>query len=217
MQASNARLCRAEARHHPGLQFTVDGQSAQAAKQFLSLSAGSRTLAVETTQAGTPGTQLYVFSWSDGGAATHSIITVATGVAATYVAYLKAQYHLTTAVSPAAAGSVSPASGAFYDARSRVTLTATASTPFVFSSWSGGTNPVIMNVPQSVTASLVNPTLACNITGDNNTSVGDVQAMVNEALGFSKAQNDLSGDGVVNVVDVRIVIESALGKTCFAS
>jgi hypothetical protein len=200
----------------PGLQFTVDGGSAQAATQFLNLSAGSHTLAVQTTQGGTPGTQYVFTGWSDGGSASHNIM-VATGVAATYVAYFKAQYQLTAAVSPAAAGSVSPASGAYYDAGSQVTLTATANTPFVFSSWSGGTNPVIMNVPQSVTASFVNPTLACNITGDNNTSVGDVQAMMNEALGFSKAQNDLSGDGVVNVVDVQIVIESALGKTCFAS
>ena len=205
----------------PSLQFTVDGGSVQAAPQFLNLSQGPHTIAVSSTQAGSAGTQYVFTGWSDGGAASHSIS--ANGSAATYTASFKAQYQLTTAASPAALGSVSPASGTYFDSGALATVTATTTAPYAFSSWSGdasGTaNPVsvIMNMPHSVTGQFVNTLAACDVTGDGVVNVKDVQQMVNEALGAAQALNDVSGDGVVNVVDIQVEINAVLGGTCTAT
>jgi hypothetical protein len=205
----------------PGLQFTIDTQPAQTATQFLNLSPGSHTIGVASPQAGPPGTQYVFTGWSDGGTAKHTIAVA--GEPATYTAYFKAQYQLTTAVSPSGAGTVSPASGTYYDSGSQVTVTATPTTPYVFSSWSGAasgsTSPVsvILNVPQSVTAGFLNADAACEINGSGLPNVAGVQAVVSQALGFQKALNDLNGDGVVDAVDVQIEIKAALGKGCSAS
>ena len=92
-------------------------------------------MAVATTQAGTAGTQ-YVFSaWNDSGAASHSI-TVG-GSPATYTASFQTQYQLTDSASPSAGGTVSPASGGFYNAGTVVPITATANTGYTFSGWTG--------------------------------------------------------------------------------
>src|ERR1035438_1995060 len=70
-----------------GLQFSVDGGPSQTAPQTLDLSQGSHTIAVASPQAGGSGTQYVFTSWSDGGAASHSI-TVGTSPA-TYTASFK--------------------------------------------------------------------------------------------------------------------------------
>ena len=146
-----------------GLQFTVDGGAAQTAPQTLSLTQGSHTIAVATTQAGAAGTQ-YVFSaWSDGGAASHTITV--TSSAATYTASFTTQYQLTTAASPAAGGTVTPATGGFYNAGTVVNLTATAASGYQFSSWSGSVaaansaaTTVTMSAAETVTANFVSLT-----------------------------------------------------------
>ena len=79
-----------------------------------------------TTQAGTTGTQYVFTGWSDGGAASHSITVGAS--AATYTASFKTQYQLTISASPVAGGTVTPASGAFYDSGTVVNIQATANT-----------------------------------------------------------------------------------------
>jgi uncharacterized repeat protein (TIGR02543 family) len=102
---------------------------------------------------------LYLFTgWSDGGAASHNI-TVGSS-AATYTASFATQYLLTTAVSPAGAGSVvaNPSSGGYYNAGTSVQLTASANAGYQFSNWtgdiSGSMNPqsITMNAAHSVTA-----------------------------------------------------------------
>jgi len=56
----------------PGLQFTIDKQPAQTGPMIFTLPAGSHTIAAPASQI--VGTTQYAFaSWSDGGAATHSI------------------------------------------------------------------------------------------------------------------------------------------------
>ena len=117
------------------------------------------SLAIGTTspQAGAAGTR-YVFSkWSDGGATTHNITVP--GAAATYTATFNTQYQLGTSVSPAGGGTVSVASGGFYNAGSKVSLTATPATGYAFSGWSGNvantknaSTTITMNAPQSVVA-----------------------------------------------------------------
>ena len=205
----------------PGLQFSVDGGAAQTAPQSLNLSQGPHILAVATTQAGSPGTQYVFTGWSDSGAASHGI-TVGSSPA-TYTASFKAQYQLTTAASPLKSGTVGPASGSYYDSGALATVTATATAPYAFSSWSGDAagsmSPVsvIMNAAKSVTGVFVNAIVACDFNGDGVADVADVQALVNEALGAKQAANDLTGDGVVNVVDIQIEINAALSLGCAAA
>ena len=140
-----------------GLQFTVDGGAPQTAPQTLTLSQGPHTIAVAPTQAGTAGTQYTFIAWSDSGLATHTI-AVATS-AATYIATFQTQYQLTISASPAADGTVSPASGGFYNAGSSVPVAATSASGFQFSNWTGSvasastaSTTVTMSAPEAVVA-----------------------------------------------------------------
>jgi hypothetical protein len=202
----------------PGLQFSVDNGASQTAPQTLTLSQGTHPIAVVITQAGGIGTQFVFTSWSDRGAASHSITVGAS--ATTYTAAFQTQYQLTTAALPGSGGVVSPATGQFYNSGTNVTVTAAATAPYAFSSWSGGatgiSNPitVTMSGPASVTGNFALPVLQCQPTGDQAPSVADVQLIVNQALGAAPAANDLNGDGVVNVVDIQIVINAALSLGC---
>ena len=141
-----------------GLQFSVDGGTAQTAPQTLRLAPGAHTIAVAATQAGTAGTQYVFAGWSDGGAVSHSI-TAAANSSAAYTASFQTQYQLTVAASPAADGSVTPASGTFYNAGASAAVMATAAGGYAFTSWTGAVaNPagasttVTMSGPESVTA-----------------------------------------------------------------
>ena len=141
----------------PGLQFTVDGGAAQTAPQTLNLSAGSHTIAVAALQTGSPGTQYVFSSWSDGGAASHSI-TVGSS-AATYTATFQTQYQLTISALPAAGGTVIPASGVYYNSGASVAVSATAASGYTFSGWTGSvasassaSTSVTMSGPETVTA-----------------------------------------------------------------
>jgi hypothetical protein len=144
-----------------GLQFSVDGGMAQTAPQTLSLAPGTHTIAVLSTQAGgvpVPGTQYVFTGWSDGGAASHTI-TAASNSAATYTASFNTQYQLTIAASPGAGGTVTPASGTYYNAGAAAALTATANSGYSFSGWTGAvantssaSTTVTMSGPESITA-----------------------------------------------------------------
>jgi hypothetical protein len=106
----------------------------------------------------------YVFAqWSDGDTANTKSITVSDS--ATYDVSYKTQYQLTMQANPSDSGTVSPSAGTYwYDSGSSVTISATANSGYVFSSWSGSgsgsytgtTNPasITMNGPVSVTATL---------------------------------------------------------------
>ena len=151
-----------------GLQFTVDGGAAQTAPQTLNLTQGTHTIAVATTQAGPAGTPAgtqYVFSaWSDGGAASHTITVGAS--AATYTASFTTQYQLTMAASPAAGGTVTPASGGFYAAGTPVAIGATAGSGYTFQNWTGSgvasagsaSTTVTLSAAETVTANFVSLT-----------------------------------------------------------
>jgi uncharacterized protein (TIGR03437 family) len=118
-----------------GLQFSVDGAAPLTAPQTLSLANNvAQTISVVTPQAGAAGTQYAFSSWSDGGAATHSINVTA---AATYTATFQTQYRLTLSASPAAGGTVTPASGTFYTSGAAVPVVATPNKGYVFTGWTG--------------------------------------------------------------------------------
>jgi hypothetical protein len=134
-----------------GLSVVVDGTS-YTTPQTLNLSQGAHSIAASTPQPGS-GAQYLFTSWSDGGAASHSI-TVGTS-ATTYTASFKTQYYLTTAAG--AGGSITPPSG-WYDAGSAVSVAALPGAGYVFAGFSGGLSGagtpqnVIMNAARSVTA-----------------------------------------------------------------
>jgi len=118
----------------------------------------SHTIGATSPQGSGSSRQVFA-SWSDGGAASHSVTSPA--AATTYTADFTTQYMLTTAASPVSGGSVaaSPSSvDGFYASGTSVRLTATANTSNQFATWSGDltgtTNPqsVILSAPRTVGA-----------------------------------------------------------------
>jgi uncharacterized protein (TIGR03437 family) len=110
-----------------------------------------------------PAGMQYVFTgWSDGGAASHSITVGAS--AAAYTANFKTQYQLTNSPFPAAGGTVTPATGTFYDAGTVVPIAATANAGYAFTGWTGAVGDaasaattVTMSAAESVTANFSSP------------------------------------------------------------
>ena len=201
-----------------GLLFTIDGGTVQTTPWTRYVNPGTHTIAVATPQSGIADTQYVFTGWSDSGAAAHTITVGASAV--TYTATFKTQYMFTAILNPVPGGTVSPASGTYFDAGSDVTLSSTPNSPYMFTSWSGAvtgaSNPIslTMNGPASVTATFNVPGFTCDINGDTVTDVADVQLMVDEALGLALPNNDLSHDGVVNVAGVQKVVNAVLGMGC---
>ncbi len=140
-----------------GRSATIDGAPCTTPCTVNLTPATQHTIAVATTQMGAAGTQYVYQSWSDAGAASHTITVPAT--ATTYTANFKTQYQLTIAASPSNAGIVTPATGSYYDAGTVVAVNVTPSTGFTFTSWIGGVaNPlspattVTMDAAKSITA-----------------------------------------------------------------
>jgi uncharacterized protein (TIGR03437 family) len=163
-----------------GLQFSIDGGVLQTAPQKLTLSLGSHALAVvPLQQTGTAsGTQYTFTGWSDNGAASHSITVTASSDS--YTAKFATQYQLKIAGSPAAAGTVTPVSGLFYDAGSSVPIAATAASGYTFVGWTGNvaspstpSTSVTMGSAQTVVANFgAGPTSTVTITGVANAASG---------------------------------------------
>ena len=149
-----------------GLTLTVDGSvcTAPCGEQWIP---GSNHTIAAATQAGATGTQYVFGSWSDSGAATHTV----TGPAApaSYTATFQTQYSLTTAANPTAGGTISPASG-WYNAGAVVGVSAAAGSGYQFTGFSGGlsgtTTPqnVTMNGPVSVTANFSVAAVSVTVT-----------------------------------------------------
>ncbi len=142
-----------------GLTFAVDGTNYTTTQSFTWTIGASHTIATTTPQTPSSGTQDTFTSWSDGGALSHSV-TASAGTTA-YTAAFSTQYMLTTAVSPSASGTVSPATG-YQASGASVPLTATANAGYVFANWTSSPGPVTtptststtitMSAPESVTA-----------------------------------------------------------------
>ena len=137
------------------LQVTVDGTVCTAPCAFQWTPGTSHTLTA-ATQPGTAGAQYAFASWSQGGAASQTIS--ASNSTTTYAAAFNLQYLLTTAASPIAGGTITPASG-WYNSGAVISVGATANTGYQFTGFSaplsGATTPqsVTMNAPVTVTAS----------------------------------------------------------------
>ena len=134
------------------VQYTVGGQT-YTGTQTIMLPPGAYTLAVASPQSSGVGTQLVFTSWSDAGAASHTVNLVNTPVSVT--GSFSPQYLLTTAASPAAGGLVTGAG--FYNPGTQVQVLAGANAGYTFGNWSGGCSGsvscvVTMNAPATVTA-----------------------------------------------------------------
>ncbi|MEK7408931.1 MAG: hypothetical protein AAB225_28035 [Acidobacteriota bacterium] len=137
-----------------GRSLTVDGVGCTSPCTFQWTAGTQHTIATTSPQAGPTGTQYVFASWSDAGAISHTI--TASSSPATYTANFTTQYYLTTAASPPAGGTISPASG-WYNSGAVVSVSATPNSGYVFSGFSGdltGGSPqnLTMNGPKSVTA-----------------------------------------------------------------
>ncbi len=147
-----------------GLSFSVDGVSYTVPTAFQWNMGSVHNVCVTSPQAGTTGMQYVFNNWSDFGSMCHSVTMQSSLTALT--ASFKTQCQLTTAVSPSGSGSVTPASGAYYDYGTTVDLQATANSGFVFKSWTGSTvassssasTTIMMTGPKSVTANFTNTT-----------------------------------------------------------
>ena len=150
-----------------GLQFTVDGGAAQSAPQTLNLTQGSHTITAASPQAGATGSRYEFSSWSDGTTTTTDTITVGTS-GVTYTATFTTQYQLTVAASPAAGGTVTPATGSFYNSGTAVNISATPNSGYGFNNWTG---PVGSAASVSTTVTMIAPeTVTANFTAATTTS-----------------------------------------------
>src|SRR5581483_5796055 len=115
-----------------GLSLSVDGSSCTSPCAFQWTVGSSHTMAAAAISTG-PGTQYGFASWSDGGAATHTVTAPSTTT--TYTASFTTQYFLTAAASPSAGGSIAPASG-WVNAGTVVQVSATANGGYQFTGFS---------------------------------------------------------------------------------
>ena len=141
----------------PGLSITVDGAVYLSPQTFTWTPGGSHSIGVTATQ-GASGTRYQFSSWSDAGAATHTITAQSGG--ASYIATFVAEYLLTTTSTPGG-GSLAfapPSVDGYYPSGTAVQVTAAPANGFIFSSFqgdaSGATNPatLAMTAPRSLNA-----------------------------------------------------------------
>jgi M6 family metalloprotease-like protein len=141
----------------PGRQIVVDGTTRTTPASFTWEGGSQHTLETASPQSGAVGTRYVFASWSDGGAQSHSVTSLSD---ATYTASFTTEHRLTTAVSPAGSGSVTPscAGGCWYAGGSPVSLLAVPADGYSFGGWtgdvSGTANPqtLTMNAPVGATA-----------------------------------------------------------------
>ncbi|MBI4547791.1 MAG: putative Ig domain-containing protein, partial [Ignavibacteriae bacterium] len=140
----------------PGRSFIVDGVAYSNSQTFTWSATESHTLSTTTPQTGDSVTRYLWSSWSDGGAMTHSVAPITD---TTFIVNFTTQYFLTMIANTG--GTVSPVSN-WYNSGQVVSISATPSSGYSFSSWTGtGTgsytgpnNPatVTMNSPITETA-----------------------------------------------------------------
>ena len=114
-----------------GPTFMVDDTSYTSTQTFSWQPGSSHTIATTSPQNGATGVRYVWTKWSDSGAISH---TVSPTQNATYTATFTTQYFLT--MSAGTGGKVTPASG-WKNSGSAVKITATPSTGFTFSGWTG--------------------------------------------------------------------------------
>jgi hypothetical protein len=195
-----------------GQMFSVDGVS-YSGSQTLSLAQGQHTLGAGAPQTTGVGTQLAFISWSDGGAASHTITVGASGLSITGT--YSTQYLLT--ISATAGGTTTPSSSGYYNPGSTVSLTAAPALGYVFANWTGPvstgqpSSSIIVNSPTTVVANFV-PEQVVSITVP--TGVSFMLGGVN----YVGPQNVLLGPGQYNLNTTQLqVLTSGTVQQTFSS
>ena len=145
----------------PNLPFTVSGSGctpgpAMTPATLSWRNGASCAISFNSAQNVTGGTRMGFQGWADGGSANPRTFIAASGTSS-YTMLFATEHQLLRTVSPAGAGSVSSADG-YYLAGSVLPLTATASSGYQFSGWTGAvsgiSNPVsvTMDAPKTATA-----------------------------------------------------------------
>ena len=148
-----------------GRSYSVDGgRSTTSTTNTTWAQGGQHTLTTTTPQAGTSGTQYAWASWSDGGAISHTVTAPAQS-SVTYTANFNTQYQLTTAVSPAGAGTVTPATGGYDNASTPVPLTANPAAGYTFKNWTTTSSGTLTNA-NSATAATVSMSGPTTVTAN---------------------------------------------------
>jgi uncharacterized repeat protein (TIGR01451 family) len=137
-----------------GVSFTLNSVS-YTGSQTVNLAPGQYVLSTTTPQSLAAGTRAEFVNWSDAGAISHSITVGASPLVIT--GNFTTQHQLTTVAGTG--GTVTPASGSFFDAGTVVNVTATPSSGFVFANWTGpvansnaAATTATMSAPATVTA-----------------------------------------------------------------
>jgi hypothetical protein len=137
-----------------GLSYTFNGQTVTGSQTF-QVAPGTYPLVTPMEQTLGVGTRAVFASWSNGGARSQNVVVGSSAL--TITGTFTTQYQLTTAAGTG--GTVTPASGTFFDAGTVVNVSATASSGFNFANWSGpvananaAATTVTMSAPLSVTA-----------------------------------------------------------------
>jgi hypothetical protein len=195
----------------PGLTVVVDGVTYTTPRTFEWVPGSTHTIATTSPQYfGTYTDFRYAFtSWSDGGGISHQV--TAPQAPATFTVNFKIQYQLTMSVSPVGAGTVTPASGGFYDAGQVVSITAVAGPGYIFSTWSGD---IPIGSPSTTAVTMDGPIVA---EADFRTSV-----QITGAVTLQRAANgnylvtlDLknTGTGTAQNLTMTSVLISSKGQT----
>ncbi len=139
-----------------GITYTLNSQTLTGMQTVL-LEQGTYTLSTTSPQSLGAGTRAVFSNWSDAGAISHSITVGSSPL--TITGNFTTQYQLTTAASPVNGGTVTPATGTFFDSGTVVNVSATPNSGFVFGSWSGpvasassAATTVTMDAVKSITA-----------------------------------------------------------------
>jgi len=135
-------------------------------------------------------------------------------------------YILTTSVNPTGGGSVEPAEGSHtYYQGEIVTITASPSTGYIFSNWSGdcsgaGSCSVTMNSDKSVTANFIEAShILGDVNGDGKSDSTDALIILSGDVGIDISQfcpvncGDVNEDGAVNSTDALIILSYDVGMT----
>ena len=137
-----------------GISYTFNSQTVTGSQTF-QVAPGNYTLSTTTPQSLGAGSRAVFASWSDAGAISHSVTVGASAL--TITGSFTTQYQLTTVAG--AGGTVTPATGTFFDSGTVVNVSATANAGFVFNNWTGpvanasaASTTVLMDAAKSITA-----------------------------------------------------------------
>ena len=153
-----------------GISYTFNGQTVTGSQTF-NVAPGTYNLSTTTPQSLGAGARAVFASWSNAGAISHNITVASSPI--TITGSFTTQFQLITSAS--SGGTVTPASGSFYDSGTVVNVAATANSGFTFSNWAGPVaNPasaattVTMDAAKSISANfnvvLTTPDITAQMT-----------------------------------------------------